>query len=222
MMFLRYKSRIKTALLVSLLVAITCYMVAGPVGEALSEEPSIGAPAPIMVAQADVSPIVDPNDPMSVIYLDTSGKPAGTGDAAEPVSESFKAGQAWHPQALSAAGLPKDRYGLVDWQALVDQEMIAPKHNVDSSANEMPVLEMDVIIVSKGDFTSNVTFPHKSHTYWLNCEVCHPTMFVPAKGQNNMTMIGIVEGEWCGKCHGKVAFPLTDCNRCHNVPRAQQ
>jgi len=42
---------------------------------------------------------------------------------------------------------------------------------------------------------------------------------VPAKGQNNMTMSAIVEGKFCGRCHGKVAFPLADCNRCHTQPK---
>jgi c(7)-type cytochrome triheme protein len=34
-----------------------------------------------------------------------------------------------------------------------------------------------------------------------------------------MTMVGIAEGKWCGRCHGKVAFPLTDCQRCHVKPK---
>jgi hypothetical protein len=29
----------------------------------------------------------------------------------------------------------------------------------------------------------------------------------------------VLSGEKCGLCHGAVAFPLTECNRCHSVQR---
>ena len=180
---------------------------------------------PVMVAakakkKRRAAPKIDPNDPKSVIYLDTSGKPAGVGDPSNPPSIAYKAGRGWHPQALSAAGLPKDRYGLVDWAKLVRANLIKPKHSLDPGADEMPPLKMDVVITAKGDYVNDVLYPHEMHTFWLKCEVCHPKIFVPAKGQNNMTMVGIVQGKWCGRCHGKVAFPLTDCNRCHTVPKS--
>lgn len=178
------------------------------------------APAKKQSAASGASVVLDPTNPNSVLYLDTAGKPAGTGDATKPVSEAYKAGQAWHPQALQAAGLPKDRYGLINWAKLAKDNTIAPKGSIDPAIEEMPPLDMDVIIKAKGNFVNDVTYPHWIHTYWLKCEVCHPSIFVPAAGQNNMTMVGITNGEWCGRCHGKVAFPLTDCNRCHNVPKA--
>ncbi len=162
---------------------------------------------------------IDPTDPKSVIYLDTAGKPAGLGDASKPASISFKAGRGWHPQALSATGLPKDRYGLIDWARIVRENLIKPKPSLDPKADEMPPLKMDVLIEAKGDFVDNVIYPHEMHTYWLKCEVCHPKIFIPARGQNNMTMRGIVKGKWCGRCHNKIAFPLTDCTRCHTSPK---
>lgn len=162
---------------------------------------------------------LDPNDPSSVIYLDTSGKLAGTGDASKPASTAYQAGRGWHPQALSAAGLPKDKYGLIDWARLVRENIVKPKHSLNPDDEEMPPLKMDVLIPAKGDFVDDVIYPHEMHTYWLKCEVCHPKIFVPAKGQNNMTMVGIAQGDWCGRCHGKVAFPLTDCKKCHSAPK---
>lgn len=168
-----------------------------------------------VAADKTVSTRLDPSDPNSVIYLDTAGKLAGTGDPTRPVSAAYKAGMAWHPQALSAEGLAKDRYGLVDWAALVRDAIINPRHSLDPEEEEMPPLEMDVIIMAKGDFVNDVKFPHQMHTYWLSCEACHPDIFIPAAGTNEMSMVGISRGEWCGRCHGKVAFPLTDCNRCH-------
>ncbi|MEE9615320.1 MAG: c(7)-type cytochrome triheme domain-containing protein [Thermodesulfobacteriota bacterium] len=198
---LKHKPFLKLGLLLAV-AAFAGFMAAGAVSQA-----------------QEGSPVLDPDDPRSAIYLDTSGKLAGTGDATKPVSEAWKAGQAWHPQALQGEGLPKDRYGLVDWAKLVREGIINPRHSLDPKADEMPPLDMDVIIESKGDYVNNVRYPHEMHTYWLKCEVCHPKIFVPAKGQNNMTMVGITRGEWCGRCHGKVAFPLTDCTRCHTVPK---
>ena len=165
------------------------------------------------------APILDPTDPNSVIYLDAEGKKAGLGDPSKPASETWRMGQGWHPAALDDARLPKDKFGLIDWVELVNKGMIRPKHSLDPDIDEFPPLDMDVIIEAKGDFVDDVRYPHSTHTYWLSCQICHPKIFVPAKGQNNMTMVGIVEGKWCGRCHGKVSFPLTDCNRCHNVPK---
>ena len=28
-------------------------------------------------------------------------------------------------------------------------------------------------------------------------------------------MVQIFDGQYCGACHVSVAFPLTDCKRCH-------
>jgi hypothetical protein len=34
-----------------------------------------------------------------------------------------------------------------------------------------------------------------------------------------MTMPAIASGEFCGRCHDRIAFPLSDCLRCHVKPR---
>ncbi|OGQ52762.1 MAG: hypothetical protein A3J24_08525 [Deltaproteobacteria bacterium RIFCSPLOWO2_02_FULL_53_8] len=162
---------------------------------------------------------VDPSDSTSSIYLDTSGKLAGVGDPNKPASVAWKAGRGWHPAALGSSKLPRDRYGLIDWAKIVNDKMIKPRPSLDPAEEEMDPLDMDVLIEAKGDFVDDVIYPHKIHTYWLKCEVCHPQIFIPAQGQNNMTMVGIANGEWCGRCHSKVAFPLTDCRRCHSSPK---
>jgi len=166
---------------------------------------------------------VDPSDPANVIYLDTSGKPAGVGDPTKPASTMWKAGQGWHPQALTASNLPKDKYGLIDWAKAVSDGVIKPKHSIDPKEEDSDPMDLDVLIETKSDFVNNVIYPHKMHTFWLKCEICHATVggpiFMPAAGQNNMTMAGIAQGQWCGRCHGKIAFPLADCNRCHSSPK---
>lgn len=176
--------------------------------------------APAKSEKKEEAKKIDPTDPRSIIYLDTKGNPAGVGDPKNPPSLAFKQGHGWHPQALAAQGLPKDRYGLIDWAKIVREKLIDPKFSLDmENDTEMPPLQMDVLIPAKGDFVDDVIYPHEMHTYWLKCEVCHPQIFIPAKGQNNMTMVGIVRGEWCGRCHNRVAFPLTDCKRCHTSPK---
>jgi len=164
-------------------------------------------------------PTFGPNDPRSGIYLSITGKIAGMGDPSRTASDAYKYGSGTHPKALAGVGLPKDKFGLIDWMAIVNKGIIKPRGSLKPGAPDLPPFDMNVLITSKGDFVNDVLFPHKAHTYWLKCENCHTGIFIMAKGKNRMTMQGIVEGKWCGRCHGKVAFPLTDCNRCHQTPK---
>ena len=163
-------------------------------------------------------PVVTAAKPLSAkssIYLGSDGKMAGIGDPSKPVSEAYKIGMSARPAALAGAGLPKDKFGLIDWVAVVKKGEIKPIGSLDPSKPDIPPFDMDIVIEAKGDFVNNVLFPHSDHTYWLGCENCHPAIFVMGKGKNKMSMVEISEGKWCGRCHGKVAFPLTDCSRCH-------
>ncbi len=174
------------------------------------------------VTPAAVAPVpTKPAGVQSSIYLGSDGKMAGKGDPNKPTSEAYQIGMSARPAALAGAGLPKDKFGLIDWVAVVDQGHIKPLDSLDPNAPAIPPLDMDVVIKAKGDFVKNVLYPHKAHTYWLDCQSCHPAIFVMAKGQNKMSMVEISKGEWCGVCHGKVAFPLTDCSRCHTQAKAK-
>ncbi|MBI5345494.1 MAG: hypothetical protein HZB83_09215 [Deltaproteobacteria bacterium] len=210
----------KDALLFSLLIGVGFAFTGYPANAA---EPKAKTAAPEPKKKGETTKI-DPTDPESVIYLDTSGKPAGVGDPNKPAGTAYKAGRGWHPQALTAAGLPKDRYGLIDWAKLVRSNLVKPRPSLSPDEEEMPPLQMDVLILAKGDFVDDVIYPHEMHTYWLKCEICHASkggaIFIPARGQNNMTMVAIAQGEFCGRCHGKVAFPLSDCKRCHTSPKS--
>jgi len=178
----------------------------------VAEKPVLPKPKPAV-------PTFGPDDPRSGIYLSITGQMAGMGDPSQSASDAYRYGQGEHPEALAGAGLPKDKFGLIDWMAIVNEGIIKPVDSLKPGAPAMPPFDMNVLITSKGDFVNDVLFPHKAHTYWLKCENCHTGIFIMAKGKNNMTMQGIVEGKWCGRCHGKVAFPLTDCNRCHQTPK---
>jgi len=61
-----------------------------------------------------------------------------------------------------------------------------------------------------------VVYPHKQHTELLDCSNCHPAIFIPQKGANQISMAAILLGEKCGVCHGKVAFPVSECRLCHS------
>jgi c(7)-type cytochrome triheme protein len=155
-------------------------------------------------------------DPSMVIYLDSRGNIAGTGDPAGLVGRAELAGKDVHPPALELSGFPKDRYDLVDWASTIVQGKIKPRDAIDPSAPEVPPFDLDVVITTKSKFQPDVLFSHKVHTLWLGCENCHEKIFKRKIGGNpEMHMTKIAAGEYCGRCHDRVAFPLTDCLRCH-------
>ena len=80
-------------------------------------------------------------------------------------------------------------------------------------------MDLNIVREVKGSMP-DVVYPHKQHTEWLDCSNCHPAIFKPQKGANQMSMAGILLGEGCGVCHGKVAFPVAECRRCHSAKKA--
>jgi c(7)-type cytochrome triheme protein len=136
----------------------------------------------------------------------------------EYAGELYKMGLGWHPAAMNE--FEKDKYGLVDWVKTLNDSKISPRGSVDPKAQEMPPFDMNIIMPSKTGMIEGAYFPHKAHTQWLDCQNCHTKIFIPRAGANDLTMSSIVKGKACGVCHGKVAFPLNDCERCH-VPQAE-
>jgi c(7)-type cytochrome triheme protein len=61
----------------------------------------------------------------------------------------------------------------------------------------------------------NIIFSHKKHAVWSGCELCHPEIFGVKAGTTEYSMEDIFSGRYCGACHGSVAFPNIDCQRCH-------
>lgn len=119
-------------------------------------------------------------------------------------------------EALSR--LPPDNAGnFVDWVRALEERAIRPRASL-SRDTEVRVLDGDVMLNQRGG-TPLVRFPHRSHTQWLDCSNCHDSLFKPRAGANRLSMLAILQGEQCGVCHGAVAFPLTECRRCHNTPR---
>jgi len=118
--------------------------------------------------------------------------------------------------------LPRQAWGdLVDWDEAEARGLINPADSIPGLASKRPPLSAqdDFSITSKG-WMPNIIFSHKKHARWNGCEVCHPDIFPSVKkGAVKYSMFEISEGEYCGLCHDRVAFPLVDCARCH-VDRA--
>ena len=138
---------------------------------------------------------------------------AGPDDSTAYVGEMYQIGLGWHPAALD--GLPTDKFGLVDWVAALEQGLIKPRGAIEPGAPEAVPFDMNIVMPSKTGMIAGAYFPHKTHTTWMSCDSCHIKIFMPLAGSNDLTMSTIVKGQACGVCHGKVAFPLNDCARCH-------
>ena len=118
---------------------------------------------------------------------------------------------------LSAyAGLPRSLAGnRINWVEALGQKKIDPRWDRTDLKAEPVIMDMNVVREVKGSMP-DVVYPHKQHTEWLDCSNCHPAIFVPQKGANSISMASILLGEKCGVCHGKVAFPVSECRLCHS------
>ncbi len=120
------------------------------------------------------------------------------------------------------AGLPKGRGGnYIDWAKALNDGKIAPRYDKIKLDAKPILMDLNIVREVKGSMP-DVVYPHKQHTEWLDCANCHPAIFIPKKGANQMSMAQIILGEKCGVCHGKVAFPVSDCRRCHSGTKSEK
>jgi c(7)-type cytochrome triheme protein len=122
-----------------------------------------------------------------------------------------------HGSKVALAPLPRSKYGHVDWIAAIRQGVIHPKDSIQPGAEAVKPLKLDIVFrINRALTFPDVLFPHEQHTMWLDCKNCHPSPFLMRQGANPISMDQIVKGEFCGRCHGIVAFPIQDCFRCHS------
>lgn len=117
--------------------------------------------------------------------------------------------------------LPQTPSGLgngVHWVKAIDDGVLKPRWERTDPTAEPMVMDMNILRVPKSSMP-DVVFPHRQHTEWLACANCHPAIFIPQKGANQINMSAIILGQKCGVCHGKVAFPVSECKRCHSQPK---
>ncbi len=113
------------------------------------------------------------------------------------------------------ADFPTNRRHEIDWVKALNAGLIAPRANIDGT-EVMESLDLDVLMEQTAGMPF-VTFPHLAHTKWLSCDNCHNEIFEPIKNGNPITMGKILKGEYCGRCHDRVAFSLFVCEKCHNT-----
>lgn len=111
--------------------------------------------------------------------------------------------------------IKSDSGNHVDWVKSLSKGIIRPVYDFkDASKKPMP-MTIAVVLEVKGNMP-DVVFRHQTHVVWLDCTSCHPAIFTPRKGADTITMAQIKAGKQCGVCHGTVAFPVNDCQRCHS------
>lgn len=105
----------------------------------------------------------------------------------------------------------------VRWIQALEKGEIQPREKLFDKT-EVRKLDRDIILNINGGMPA-VRFPHRQHTEWLDCSNCHEGIFASETGKTKISMYLILQGEQCGVCHGAVAFPLTECMRCHSIAK---
>ncbi|MDH4163998.1 MAG: hypothetical protein OEW15_15115 [Nitrospirota bacterium] len=120
------------------------------------------------------------------------------------------------------ARLPRSSSGnKVNWSKALEKGMITPQHELHIKAADM---NYDKSIKLEAEWWNipPALFPHDRHIKWLDCNNCHPDIFnIKKKTTKHFLMTRILSGEFCGVCHMTVAFPITDCRKCHPAMREQ-
>ncbi len=175
---------------------------------------ALGIAAPQAAAQDNISAANKFNRLMKKV-IDTNAPPMTDGihDPENPGTEALQ------PPKEAFAGMPKGMSGnRVDWVKALRDGAIDPRADRENPDAKKQVMDLDIIREVKGSMP-DVVYPHKPHTEWLDCAQCHPKIFVPKKGGNPISMAAILMGQYCGVCHGKVAFPVSECSKCHSKPK---
>lgn len=108
----------------------------------------------------------------------------------------------------------------VDWVKSLAEKRISPRYERSDPGAQPYVFDLNIVRVVKGTMP-DVVYPHKQHTEWLDCSNCHPAIFWPQKGSNQISMAAILMGQKCGICHGTVAFPPSECRLCHSKKKGR-
>jgi len=78
----------------------------------------------------------------------------------------------------------------------------------------------DVILnkYSEANGMRPVIFPHWFHRVRFRCKVCHSELGFEMKvGSNDISMVKIMDGQYCGMCHnGEIAWNIDQCDLCHS------
>ena len=189
--------------------AVIDYMVAGtaaPPPPAPTPQVANAAPAPASGAEVNAfNRLLKP--------LGRVNRPAVESGIHDPTNDMTLQLQ---PPSVAFNGLPRSTAGNhIDWVKSLDSKGINPRWDRNDPTAAAVVMDLNIVREVKGSMP-DVVYPHKQHTEWLDCSNCHPAIFLPQKGANQISMASILLGQKCGVCHGKVAFPVSECRLCHS------
>jgi len=113
--------------------------------------------------------------------------------------------------------LPVTNFGNeIDWVAALQRKLIRPTTHLNPELAREIKFDKTLLLESKWAMVTPAVFSHTLHLQWLSCDNCHPEIFnIQKKTTEDFDMARNVKGEFCGACHMTVAFPMTDCERCH-------
>jgi c(7)-type cytochrome triheme protein len=184
---------------------------------------AVPAPAPAPSPARDAAPVPRPSAEVNAFNrllkpLGRFNRPAVDSGIHDPANDMTLQLQ---PPTTAFAELPKSMAGNhVDWVKALDSKGIAPRWDRNDPNAAAVVMDLNIVREVKGSMP-DVVYPHKQHTEWLDCSNCHPAIFVPQKGANQISMASILLGQKCGVCHGKVAFPVSECRLCHSKKKTE-
>jgi c(7)-type cytochrome triheme protein len=127
-------------------------------------------------------------------------------------------------QLCHLRNLPRDSNDRVDWSRALADRLIAPRAGLGSSSVDQPTLDLDVELKSEAQPALNSVFSHATHTRWLACANCHPSLFPMEASVAGAKAADLHSRRYCGACHGPVAFGMIGgCGRCHpTLEKARQ
>lgn len=107
--------------------------------------------------------------------------------------------------------------GIVEWAALgaMIAALLLGIVNIREARAEFGDVVMNQYSHAAG--MRPVVFPHWFHRVRYSCKACHSDLGIRLKaGGNAITMVKIVDGQYCGACHnGNVAWATDQCDLCH-------
>ncbi len=124
-----------------------------------------------------------------------------------------KLGAEWNVDRLPDGKIPVDRFGFIDWLQLKRLDIFKPINSLDGQYE--PEIRGNQIYFKAKSKVKDVLFDHEIHSSWVKCSSCHPEVFSESL-KNNVKMVAMSKGKFCGHCHGKVSFTFADCLRCHS------
>lgn len=140
-------------------------------------------------------------------------------DEFKKIAQKF--GASWNPEAMGKDGLPRDRFGFIDWIKMIDMGVVKPTHSLNPEDKDV-IKDSAILFHVLSDFEDDVLFSHKVHTYWMECKMCHDSLFKAEAGGNRIRMKDMVISQnFCIHCHGKVSFPAASCTNCHRWEKEQ-